>query len=245
MKRFLVLLAALTAFLPWAVAQAAFAIVGSPVTETTDDFGDGTMSITVPATTIGNLVVVVTQFERGGRTVSSISGGGTYTLIGGGNTGSQPNGGVYIHAAIATSSVTTVTVTANDTTDFGQDRLTVIEFSGPASPLDEAGTDVFINHNTGTTTHDAGTSITPTNSESLYIGALVLGGSAGGVTTNSFTQAFVPDLHYVGYKIVTGSTSAQSFTATTGSSRTGNTAFIGIEGAVGGASGLLLRRRRN
>jgi len=137
--------------------QAAFVHVAT-TTETTDTYStDATVAVTIPATTIGNLVVVVANMASGttGGVVNSITCGGTFSEIQSIKSGTG-NNYIFAYAAVATSSVTSCTVVLNINGDGSMpDSTTVMEFSGPLSPYAESGTSLSAD-NASTTTHTAG-----------------------------------------------------------------------------------------
>jgi hypothetical protein len=222
-------------------AHAQFALV-QHAQEVTDDFSsdttvivDGASDTALSALTTGNLVVVVTFFERGSRTVTGITGGATYAEQVELNAASNPNLGLSIWAGIATSAATSITVTASGTTDFNNDQVDVFEFSGPASPIDVIGSDELNISSAGTTHNVAGT-LTPTNTEALFVGAITFSGSPGTLTQESGFTVVSNESYYVFYRSVSGSPAAQGFSNASTTARTSNVIFTGFEGAVAGGS---------
>jgi len=213
----------------------------SPVnatTETTDNFtGGATMVATIPATTIGNTIVIVVISNQN-RSVSSVTCGGTFSSI------HRQGVSVFIQvmAAVATSSVTSCTVVLTGNSDsFIEDVISVLEFSGGAATLTESGTSTGTTNASTTTSHDAA-SVTPNTSSTLFIGALVIDGSTGGLTTDSdFTQVFTETAgapKWIGYFVQNGATTAQAFNNTTVTSRRSWILLAALEGsaAAGGKS---------
>jgi hypothetical protein len=197
------------------------------------------------STTIGNVIVVVLQHSDGAiaRTVSSMTGGGaTYTELQSITSAIAGNYGANIYAGIATSSETTVTIVLSGNSDGNMpDSVTVMEFSGVLSPLAESGTSTT-QDNTATSTSHVAAAVTPATNETLFIGLLNLGGSSGGLTTDSdFTYSLsytTPGRpRYVAYRIQSGSTTAQAFSNTSVTARTSFSALAAIRGDLGGGGG--------
>jgi hypothetical protein len=216
------------------------------VLESTDDFGDQIMVATLPgAVTVGNGVVVVTIPEVGGISVTSITGAAaSFTLLEG------PQAAIG-HAAIATATTAAQTVNVDDTTDFNGDVVFVHEASGVASPLDESGTSLQLNNGTNVTDHDFGT-ITPDGTDTAYYVAIVFSGNPGtisnatGTTLTDWTEVSTGlTTHRIYRRVVNNSGSGVRFHVTSSTARQSHGIFFALNGAAeGGASGLLLRRRR-
>jgi hypothetical protein len=214
----------------------AFSLVGTPTTV----FANITtpQAVTVPATTVGNTLVVVVQFDSN-RTLTSVTGGaaGNYDVL---HT-EGPVSGTWraaICAAVCTTSVTSITVTLSANAAGGTNRITFMEFSGGAASITEEGTSTGSSNDPGTTTHNAAT-ITPSGSEVLFIGCVGISGSAGTWTEDAdFTAAFstVGSLMYVAYRIQSGSSAAQSFTVSTSNARFSAVAFAALAGASAGGA---------
>lgn len=213
----------------------AWAIVGSATTV----FASITtpQDITVTATTIGNTLVCWVQCDSD-RTITSVAGGagGNYTAVHTEGPAGNHRSGIF--AAVCTSSVTTVTVTLSGSATGGANRITFAEFSGGAAVLAEEGTSTGQTNAGGVTTHSAAT-VTPSGSEVLYLASVGLSGTAGTWTEDgNFTAAVATagSLEYIAYRIQTGSSAAQSFTAGTTNSRISTVILAALAGATGGAA---------
>lgn len=132
---------------------------------------------TVPATTIGNLLIAAIRRPATGITITSITGGGTWVQAVANSIG---NNGADIWYCFCTSSVTTVTVNTNANINGGV--LNISEWSGmqvTGTPTD--GTNSGVGNNSGST-GTTGT-ITPTASTSVLIIAV---GDVSGVITSTY-----------------------------------------------------------
>lgn len=188
-------------------------------------------------TTVGRTLVVVINIGDN-RTISSVSGGtaGNYTQVHSQGPLSA-NWLMYGFADVVTSAVGSITVTPNGATADATDRITVMEFSGGYDPETEEGTSTG-STNGATTNHDAAT-VTPTDSgDTLYIGSVYLGGTAGTWTADAdFTQVFAPGTtSRVDYRIQTDNT-AQDYTVDSTNSRTSLVMLFALRGAAGGGGG--------
>ena len=219
----------------------AFALVNNNTVDTAHDWVTSTASTTtVTQTTVGNLIVVVVQAlgNNGVRSVSSITGGATYQGFHR-ETGTLA-GFVEIWAGICTSAVTSITVNLNSTVDdvFG-DRVTVLEFSGPLSPIEESGTSTGIYNATNVTDHDAA-AVTPDTAETLFVGCVRLGGGGSSWTDDAeFTTANSTNSVYgsiVSYRIQSGSTTAQAYTVDSGGAEKSLVALVAFKGAGGSSN---------
>lgn len=242
MSRVIALLSVLLALLS-ANVHAAIALVNS-ATETTDNYTtDATAVVTVPATTIGNLVVVVVQYASTNRTVSSVTGGATYTSLhrhvdsGGGESGV-----LEIFAGVATSSVTSITVVLSGNDAFGgSSRTTALEFSGATAT--EIGTSVD-QEVTSATAFSLG-SITPSTTDTVFVVGIYLGGNPGTWTEDAdFTTAFSSNTGRVAYRIQNASATAHDYTPSWTTTRNAQAAMVAL-GSSASSSGLLRRRRGN
>jgi hypothetical protein len=146
----------------------AFALANATTNASVADLG----TVTIPATTLGNLIVVCIG-ESAARTLTSVTDdkGNTYTL---GNQATNTNTGAII--ASARDAVGGVTVITIDISGAATCHVDVLEFSGVKS----SGTyrDVNSNGSAASGTAVANTSFTPT------AGALIVAvGAAGGLRT--------------------------------------------------------------
>ncbi len=200
--------------------------------ETTDDFTvTATMVATIPATTVGN-TIIIGVFSNQNRSVSSVTCGGTFTSL----HRQGASNFIEIVAAVATSSVTSCTVVLTGNSDsFADDSLVVLEFAGGAAVLAESGTSTGTTNASTTNNHDAA-SVTPSTSNTLFIGALMTDGSTGGLTPDSdFTQSFADTggvAKWLGYKVQNGSTTAQPFNNTTVTARRSWIALGALQGSA-------------
>src|SRR5690606_32030590 len=135
--------------------------------------------------------------------------------------------------------VTSVTVTLSGNSTFGiNNRVTVLEFSGSADPATESGTSTGTSNATSVTAHDAA-AVTPDTDETLFIGAIRIGGEPGAWTFDpDFTGAFTLGTTQtpVLYRIQSGDSSAQAFNNTSTFTRSSQVLLVAFRGATAGAT---------
>lgn len=212
----------------WALVPGSVTTVFASITTPQD--------ITIPATAIGNTLIVIPQCDSD-RTIVSVVGGaaGNYTAVHTEGPAGNHRSGIF--AEVCTSPVTTVTVTLSGNATGGANRITFLEFSGGAAVLAEEGTSTGQTNAAGATTH-AAAAVTPVGLEVLFIASVGLSGSAGTWTEDgNYTAAFATagSLQYIAYRIQSGSSAAQSFTAGTTNSRLSTVQLAALAGATGGA----------
>ena len=218
----------------WATTAQAQTHVQS-VTETTDQFsGDATVTLTLSATGVGNTGFLVVLSNQN-RSVSAVNScGGTWVDLH--RSGTTTFAAIW--GVVFTSSVTTCSVVLTGNSDAAlPDSVTFIEFSGGASTLTETGTSTGFENTTTTTTHTA-TDVTPSAASSIFVCGQVYAGSTGGLTADAaFTQAYAGTTgshRWVGYRIQSGSTTAQNCANTTVTSRASRGALAAVDAVAAG-----------
>lgn len=218
----------------------AIALVNS-ATQTADNFtSDATAVLTVPSTTTGNLLVHIVQYASTNRTVSSVTGGATYTSLhrkvysAGGD-----NGVIEIFAGICTAGVTSVTTVLSGNDTFGTfSRTSLLEFSGAADPLAESGTSTEADSGgTGATTLSC-SSVSCDAADTLFIAAAILSGSIASWSEDADFTNYVADIaapcSKIAYRIQNGSSTAQGWDPSWETTRNYLAALVGIRGTAGG-----------
>lgn len=197
-------------------------------------------AVTVPATVIGDTLVVWVHCDSD-RTITSVAGGGAgnYTAVHTEGPAGNHRSGLF--AVVCTSSVTTITVTLSGNAAGGANRITYARIPGGAAVLAEEGTSTGQTNGTGVTSHAAAT-VTPAGSEVLFLASVGLSGSAGTWTEDgNFTALFASagSLQYVAYRIQTADSTPRSFTAGTSNSRLSTVILAALAGAsaAGGSPG--------
>ena len=180
----------------------------------TDTYGPS-IALTVPQTTIGNLLKVGIAYASTGRTVSAITGGGTWDVAATRThdfTGSA--GRIAVHELICTSQTTTITVTLSAGST-GPDLLAVWEVSGAVDPATETGTSTEQNNASGTT-HATGT-VTPSAGPAAFMAIVTLLNDTGTWTEDADYVTRVtpgaPRFHAIATRIQADAT-AQAYSAT-------------------------------
>ena len=196
----------------------------------TDTYGPS-IALTVPQTTVGNLLKIAIAYATTGRTVSSITGGGTWDVAATRThdfTGSA--GRIAVHELICTSATTTITVTLSAGST-GPDLLAVWEVSGATDPATETGTSTEQN-NSSTTTHAVGT-VTPSASPCAFMAVTTVLGDTGTWTEDGdFVNRITPGsprFHIVATRIQTDTT-AQAYSATSQNSTTSSVVLVATQG---------------
>lgn len=210
-------------------------------TQTADNFsGDATAVITIPATTIGNLVVVAIQYNTTSRTISSVTGGATFASYhrkvsdGGGE-----NGVIDIYAGIATSSVTTVTVVLSGNDTFGSDsRLSVFEYSGCADPVAESGTSVD-GYAAGAATTLSLAAVSCSAADTVFIAVRRLSGSSGGWTEDTDFTNQANATTGIADRVQNASSTAQGYDPSWVTTRGYLAALVAFQGATPTAPALM------
>lgn len=214
--------------------------------ESTDDFNaDTSMVATYDSNpTTGNVSLAIGIIANAGRTITGVTGCGTYAAIeAAAGAGSIPNGYISFRAAEATSTTAAQTFTASAASGSVADLAILIEASGIDVANIESGTSVTANVTSAGTTHNGG-SITPDTSDTLFVVAFAFNanpGTIGGDVTagNGWTIINTGDsTRLVAYKIVNGDASAVTANITTTSSRTSVSVFAALRGAASGPTTL-------
>lgn len=212
--------------------------------ESTDDFNaDTSMVATYDSNpTVGNVSLAISIIANAGRTISGVTGCGTYsTLETAAGSGSVPNAYITFRAAEVTSATAAQTFTASAASGSVADIAYLLEASGIDVSNIESGTSVTGNVTSAGTTHNGG-SITPDTTETVFVVVFAFNanpGTIGGDVTagNGWTIVSTGDsTRLIAYKVVSGSAAAVSANITTTSSRTSVSVFAALRGSTGASS---------
>lgn len=231
-------------------AHAAVTLVsGQTFTQAADHWGASTSSAAkdLPvAATAGNLIVVGIVYAEGAGTEDVISiddaGSTVYALVRQQQDPSTLGVTLEIWAGIAAgvNAGQDVVVTVQTIASSSNHFIGLLEFAG----VDADQTGLPGNGaNTGSaTSHDSG-SVTPGVADNVIV-AITSGSNRDWGNDADFTNVYDSSRSLFSYKIQSANT-AQSFTATSDTAGFCVLDIAAFRGAAGGASGLLLRRRRN
>lgn len=199
--------------------------------------GTNTITITMSAnTTVGNLLILYLIFSNEGRTVSSITGAGTWSEGHPLQTQVGP-GGLVIYACKCTGATTSITVTLSGSS--GSIEGYVREFNAAPATFAETGTSTALNQTASTAWTVA--SVTPSVSPCVFAGAISVSANGSPWTDDSdFTYFVSTNAIRLAYRIQSDTT-AQSFANTSTASVNGLGMLVAFEASDPAAGGGALR----
>jgi hypothetical protein len=193
--------------------------------------------------TAGNLIVVIASIGDANEDVLTIDDAGTTTFARARRESDSTTGNVleiWWGIAAGASAGQDVVVTKEGATDNGEDAIVIWEFAG--NDPTQASLQTNGQPTASTTTHDSG-SVTPGTANNVLV-AISRGSDRAWTVDADFTTVIDNGRTTVAYKIQSANT-AQSYTATSDTAGFAVVAIVAFKGVDAGASGLLLRRRRN